>query len=152
MAFFLGAVVVVLLIGFLAYRVRSEPHVKSRVKRRKSSAKIAESLPSKTTPKAARNSSKKAVPHGEFHCVEVVPHEGTACEAVRSIKGKRFLSAEAPAIPLAGCTEANCKCDFAHHEDRRVGDRRDPVGLQSELYSTDHKERRADRRGRRKTD
>ena len=55
-----------------------------------------------------------------------------ACAAAKSMAGQRFLSTEAPRIPLPECDTANCKCHFIHHKDRRAGkDRRSPFGAGS---------------------
>jgi len=65
-----------------------------------------------------------------YHCVEVkMPYD--ACEEVLKLHGKRFLSAEAPILPLPECDQ-NCSCKFKHHNDRRQDDRRDsfsPSGI-----------------------
>jgi hypothetical protein len=62
-----------------------------------------------------------------FHCVEV--RKGThACKAVQDLASSRFLSDEAPRLPVAGCTAAQCTCSFIHHDDRREDDRRNPYG------------------------
>lgn len=59
-----------------------------------------------------------------YHCVEIlIPYD--ACDAVVDLHGKRFLSAEAPKIPLPGCGQS-CGCRFKHHNDRRHEERRDP--------------------------
>ena len=54
------------------------------------------------------------------------------CPAVASVAGERFLSSEAPLIPLESCTSETCHCVYMHHSDRRTGtDRRghhEPVG------------------------
>jgi hypothetical protein len=52
------------------------------------------------------------------------------CSAAEEIAGKRFLSGEAPKLPLPGCTDpSSCSCRFVHHKDRRTGrDRRSPFG------------------------
>jgi hypothetical protein len=54
---------------------------------------------------------------------------GSACAAARACKDKRYLSTEAPRLPLAACDAASCKCKYRHFEDRRAGDRRadDPL-------------------------
>lgn len=97
--------------------------------------------------------SKPKVSHGEFHCVEVIPHS-TCCAEVEKVQGVRFLSAEAPHLPLPGCDEPNCHCDFRHHEDRRHNeDRRLMLGMQTEMYEVNGgEEHRAKKRGRRKDD
>jgi hypothetical protein len=46
--------------------------------------------------------------------------KSTCCEAARSLHAKRFLSAQAPRLPLASCNQADsCPCAYRHHEDRR---------------------------------
>jgi hypothetical protein len=70
-------------------------------------------------PPARRNTGKN------YHCVEVRP--GTpACKVARDLGSTRFLSDEAPSLPLAGCTVEKCTCSFVHHDDRREDDRRHP--------------------------
>jgi hypothetical protein len=75
-----------------------------------------------------------------------------SCEAARALKGRRFLSAEAPRIPLAECTLAeSCHCVYRKYADRRAGPRRteDQDGMRRTAGSGP--ERRAGR-GRRSTD
>jgi hypothetical protein len=62
-----------------------------------------------------------------YHCVEI-RSRGDACSAVRRMTGKRFLSAEAPPLPLAGCPLRACRCVYRHFDDRRQEDRRNPYG------------------------
>ena len=67
------------------------------------------------------------------------------CLAAMEHKGRRFLSADAPPMPLQGCDAETCACVYAHHDDRRAGrDRRTRA-------SVPMKERRAGH-GRRQTD
>ena len=54
-----------------------------------------------------------------FHAVSITPGEN-CCRAADALAGTRFLSAEAPTMPLYGCDAASCTCSYAHHEDRRV--------------------------------
>ncbi|MEX2496282.1 MAG: hypothetical protein WD448_09350 [Woeseia sp.] len=58
-----------------------------------------------------------------YHAVSIQPGE-KACKAARSIEGQRFLSSEAPRIPLPNCDAVDCSCRFAHHEDRRADESR----------------------------
>lgn len=59
-----------------------------------------------------------------WHAVSVRPGQ-SACEAALSGKDKRWLSREAPTLPLPGCTRPDrCQCKYQHHEDRRGGGRR----------------------------
>jgi hypothetical protein len=59
-----------------------------------------------------------------FHAVSIVP--GTqCCPQVQALQGVRLLSAEAPRLPVVGCTRSElCECRYQHHEDRRGPPRR----------------------------
>lgn len=94
----------------------------------------------KTLGKTSRQSKavpKKAV--NPYHCVEV-KMSYDACEEVLKIHGKRYLSAEAPTLPLPGCDQ-NCGCKFKHHNDRRFDDRRDSFSA-SGIHFSGQKNRR----------
>src|SRR5579872_2263483 len=55
-------------------------------------------------------------------CVDAKP---LSCAAAQELRGKRFLSPEAPSLPLMECpNRANCPCTYRHHEDRRGKQRR----------------------------
>jgi len=59
-----------------------------------------------------------------WHAVSVVA-DGNACEEARALQNVRFLSMEAPRLPLHGCLNcAQCHCRYRHHADRRAGPRR----------------------------
>ena len=59
-----------------------------------------------------------------WHAVSVKPGPG-ACEAATAGKDNRWLSREAPILPLPGCTRPDrCRCTYQHHDDRRAGARR----------------------------
>lgn len=59
-----------------------------------------------------------------FHAVSIKPGTG-ACSAASAAASERWLSREAPQLPLVGCTSPeSCRCTYQHHEDRRVGGRR----------------------------
>lgn len=76
----------------------------------------------------------------------------SSCEAARALKGQRFLSAEAPRLPLVECTQsARCACTYRKYSDRRAGPRReaDTTGLRRAVEVG--KDRRI-KRGRRSTD
>lgn len=61
-----------------------------------------------------------------FHAVSIRAG-ANACAAAKALLGERFLSAEAPSIPLPNCDASKCECRFQHHADRRSGkDRRSP--------------------------
>jgi hypothetical protein len=58
-----------------------------------------------------------------WHAITIV---GTtaACAAAEACRGKRFLSSEAPRLPLAECDAQRCECRFRHFADRRGSPRR----------------------------
>jgi hypothetical protein len=59
-----------------------------------------------------------------WHAVSVKPGPA-ACNAAVSGKNRRWLSREAPMLPLPGCTQPDtCRCTYQHHDDRRSGGRR----------------------------
>ncbi|MBT1444318.1 hypothetical protein KJI95_07235 [Shewanella sp. JM162201] len=94
--------------------------------------------------------------HGEhpFHCVAIVS-DSDSCTAQKALGQKRFLSAEAPTLPLPNCDKAQCQCHYQHFEDRRVPgtDRRARYGLSDELYGHfGETNRRARSKGRRLSD
>ena len=48
------------------------------------------------------------------------------CDAAQRLNGQRFLSADAPHLPLPDCDQKTCKCVIAPSQDRRQPrDRRD---------------------------
>ncbi len=53
-----------------------------------------------------------------YHSVAIKPC-ARPCPAALALKGRRFLSAEAPRLPLSDCNEQSCGCVYQHHEDRR---------------------------------
>jgi hypothetical protein len=61
---------------------------------------------------------------GQWHAVSVIS-ERYCCDAARALLGRRFLAAEAPRLPLQGCTSGEaCTCKYRHYEDRRGQPRR----------------------------
>lgn len=84
-----------------------------------------------------------------YHAVSVVP--GTdACPAAYRFSGQRYLSRQAPRLPLPSCDVQNCSCRFKHHKDRRSGPRRhSDWGMVMAGYSGQERRRS---RGRRSTD
>lgn len=55
-----------------------------------------------------------------------------SCRAAMAARKIRFLSAEAPQLPLSGCTQSKtCTCKYKHFADRRAGPRR---VTESDLY------------------
>ena len=58
-----------------------------------------------------------------YHAVAIVPG-AKACEEARHLMRKRFLSADAPLLPLKNCDAAKCTCRYQHFQDRRSEPRR----------------------------
>jgi hypothetical protein len=59
----------------------------------------------------------------QFHAVSILTGS-VACDAAKERAGFRFLSREAPRLPLKDCTCPECTCRYEHHADRRVFARR----------------------------
>ena len=65
-----------------------------------------------------------ATHRGRWHAVSVIS-DRFCCEAVRGVIARRFLAAEAPRLPLLGCSAPqSCTCKYKHHGDRRGPPRR----------------------------
>jgi hypothetical protein len=82
--------------------------------------------------------------------VSVIPGP-RSCPAVRGLTNRRYLSAEAPRLPVPECKAPLCECRYKHHADRRakVQRKRDRDGM-SPPYPAG--ERRSISRGRRDSD
>ena len=107
--------------------------------------------PKKTSavkPRRPASTSKKS-----YHAVSI-KFESRACMAAKTMEGERFLSGEAPRLPLPGCDIAECKCHFAHHKDRRVSnDRRNVFNSSGHSNATGkHEQERRGRKERRHDD
>jgi hypothetical protein len=76
-----------------------------------------------------------------FHGVAVKPSGDYRCSAVAAIEGQRFLSDEAPPLPLKNCEMPHaCKCVYEHFNDRRTEGRRDSdFGLPSRYQAVDRR-------------
>jgi len=92
--------------------------------------------------RATRSSSNR------FHAVTIVAPV-TACAAAQACKGKRYLSKEAPRLPLEACDAARCECKYRHFTDRRGTPRRaEEKGAAPARVNTE----RRGKRGRRASD
>jgi hypothetical protein len=103
-------------------------------------------------PPNAKDAVQTGARHGmakPWHAVSIVPCR-EVCTAGRRAVGARYLSKEAPSLPLAGCNAALCQCRYTHHDDRRHELRR-----AGDVWTAERqwagRERRA-RSGRRATD
>ena len=79
-----------------------------------------------------KQQKKKAVGRVEswFHGVEI-ESPGECCEAIHALVADRYLSGEAPTLPVAGCDQpGRCACRYKKFTDRRTDLRRESdVGL-----------------------
>jgi len=75
--------------------------------------------PGKTAPRTTSPppDANRRPPRG-YHGVSLKPGP-QACDAVQAILDQRYLSSEAPALPLQGCDQEHCKCKYEHYRDRR---------------------------------
>lgn len=79
--------------------------------------RASKSAPAKDPPAAATRRSP-------WHAVSIVSSVSACAEAV-GLLGTRFLSKEAPRLPLKNCSmSGQCRCAYQHHDDRRGLSRR----------------------------
>jgi len=85
-----------------------------------------------------------------FHGVAIRPRGDACCQAVEGLGTQRFLSEDAPLLPLTECSNPQgCRCVYEHFEERRDSLRRETdVGMPVRLHQD---EKRAGH-GRRITD
>lgn len=65
----------------------------------------------------------RRVSRNRWHAVTIAA-PANACDAAQACKGKRFLSGDAPWLPLKECDAKRCECRYRHYEDRRGDSRR----------------------------
>ena len=82
-----------------------------------------ETKPAAPTSNRPAHAARQLVITNPWHAVSVVPC-ARACLAARNLSVRRYLSAEAPPLPLAVCDLGNCTCSYRHHRDRRASTRR----------------------------
>ncbi len=63
-------------------------------------------------------------PNAHPYCAVSIQSLAGACKSARQLGEQRFLSAEAPPLPLPGCTTKDCRCHYQFYDDRRAGDER----------------------------
>jgi hypothetical protein len=101
--------------------------------------------------KADRSGAGRTFIPNHWHAV-CVEAKASSCSAAHELRKKRFLSKEAPSLPLRECgNPSGCQCIYKHHEDRRGNPRR--KGQQS-FTSTQKipKSERRESKGRRSDD
>ena len=82
-----------------------------------------------------------------WYAVSVLPG-ARCCAAVKTLAKKRWLSAEAPRLPVPNCDARTCDCRYQHHTDRRAAPRRrvDRDALPRNFDGQDRRTRARDRR------
>ena len=90
---------------------------------------------------AGRPTPTSAQGPSPWHAVSIRGGDCGRCEAAKSLAGLRFLSGEAPALPLPDCDRPDaCRCRYQKHSDRRTpGEALDRHGI-----PLPHPERRED--------
>jgi hypothetical protein len=83
-----------------------------------------------------------------WYAVSVVPGS-RCCTAVKGQIRKRWLSTEAPRLPVPKCDIRTCDCRYQHHTDRRAAPRR-RVDRDALPRNFDGQERRTRMRDRRR--
>ena len=78
--------------------------------------RLAKSEPAEAPQQAPREHVRVTNP---WHSVAIQPGP-KRCEAVTQLLGQRYLSKDAPLLPLKACTEPACTCRYRHHDDRRL--------------------------------
>jgi hypothetical protein len=88
-----------------------------------------------------------------YHAVSIEPRE-KCCLAVESIQSQRFLSDDAPGLPLPDCSVSDCRCKYIHFADRRSGARDRRLGANDEVVDSEfwRLRNRRGQAGRRHTD
>ena len=78
----------------------------------------------KKPPTSGKGPAPEPKPGSEWHAVEIIAGR-FACPEARALVRRRFLSREAPRLPMAECsTPWRCQCIYRHFPDRRTGARR----------------------------
>jgi len=72
---------------------------------------------------SVRPARQAATPLNVYHAVSIKSGP-RCCQTAKSMSGVRFLSKQAPRLPLPQCDAASCECKYLHHEDRRSYERR----------------------------
>jgi len=88
----------------------------------------------------------------EYAAASIEPNEQTCCRAVSAIAHQRFLSYEAPMLPLEDCDRIEqCECKYQKWNDRRQDERRTFYSTLGQLKEG-VVDKRSNSRGRRESD
>jgi hypothetical protein len=99
---------------------------------------------------AAQGGARPANIPRKWHAISV-DAKTSSCPIAHDLKKKRFLSKQAPLLPLEGCNKrSSCPCTYKHHDDRRSKSRRGGAAISSK--ANNHGSERRISRGRRSED
>jgi len=88
-------------------------------------------------------------PQPTHRAVSVCPG-AFSCQAIRELEETRYLSGDAPMLPLRECDQEKCKCVYEHHDDRRAEeDRRNTFAAYNGFDPIQDREERRERKERR---
>ncbi len=77
----------------------------------------------KSQPSRNSKANKTPLAPRNPHRATSIVFDGNACDAAKSIGGKRFRDVERlaprPQLPLPNCNLSTCNCRYVSHEDRR---------------------------------
>ena len=137
------AAIVVLVFVVLALYFKTKSSDK-KPKRTKKQARIAKPDKSRKT-SATADKAEKNYPG---IAIKLCPN---ACDAAKDLQKTRYLSGQAPLLPLPECDQPNCACKYVHYSDRRDinEDRRHAYSMKTELYDTTGNENRRQKKERR---
>jgi hypothetical protein len=69
------------------------------------------------------NGHESRISHSSpYQAVSIHCYEGACADALQ-LQGTRYLTGDAPLIPLETCSAAKCHCVYRHHDDRRSGEK-----------------------------
>jgi hypothetical protein len=109
------------------------------------------SAPGTRSKDTVRDSEARPARKAAWHAVSIVTPT-SCCSAASELRNHRFLSKDAPRLPLAGCpSPETCRCIYRHYADRRGKPRRGNDRGDPPKGGNPTSERRG-RRGRRSTD
>lgn len=110
-------------------------------------------LSGKSATPATTMTNQTLSPKADYSGVQVNANPNTCCQAARDISGQRFLTKNAPMLPLDGCDAETCNCGYQRFDERRAEARRlSDVGFDMASQMHDDDNRATASKGRRDDD
>lgn len=123
-------------------------HQGTRGHRQRRGRHAAHKLPGQAAP-VSPGGLDKLQASGMFWGVEIGQ---PGCEAAHELLGRKYPFAEAPELPLAGCSSAICTCQFKGLKERRSQHRRTHIDRRSEIRFEEGKTEQRSPKDRRRSD